>query len=174
MHKSGVYAKRKPRETPVCRWVCRDGDFGEAQRRHRRQQACAKRSAGRKAGEEQMGQAAKMMLVPRVGWAHTPEGGRWSWGKGCLLPSRWLAPSPRMALALGALLAGRWQEALERAACMGCVWAGAGHACPANNCSWNCLPGWAPGHSLPAFPLPLPSSLHSPPASDPQTVSGPE
>lgn len=74
-----------------------------------------------------MSQAAKVVTVPRVGWAHTPEGGRWSWGQGCLLPARWLALSPRMALALGSLLAGSRQEAQEREqaacppACMGCV-----------------------------------------------------
>lgn len=68
-----------------------------------------------------MGRAAKMVLVPRVGWAHTPEGGRWGWGQGCLLHARRLAPGPRTALALGALLAGSRREALEREACMGCV-----------------------------------------------------
>lgn len=133
-----------------------------------------------------MGQDGKMASVPRVGWAHANEGGRWSWGQGCLLPAHWLALSPRMALALGnAQLAGsrRWQGAGGRPRkgsrlpahppAQG-VCKGAGHGCPANNCSLHRLPGQAPGHSLPAFLLPPPSSFHSPPASDPQTVSGPE
>lgn len=75
-----------------------------------------------------MGQAVKMASVPRVGWAHASEGGRWSWGQGCLLPAHWLALSPRMALALGdAPLAGSRREAQEREqaarppACTGCV-----------------------------------------------------
>lgn len=67
------------------------------------------------------------VFVPRAGWAHASEGGRWSWGQGFFLPTHWLAPSPRMALALHALLAGSRREAQEREqaarppACKGCV-----------------------------------------------------
>ncbi|XP_005589857.3 MEF2-activating motif and SAP domain-containing transcriptional regulator isoform X12 [Macaca fascicularis] len=82
-----------------------------------------------------------------------------------------------MALARSAALAESRREAGGREpaarppACTGCV-RGLGTRVPPTTAAPTRLPGQAPGHSLPAFLLPPPSSLHSPPASDPQTESG--
>nr|XP_024647656.1 MEF2-activating motif and SAP domain-containing transcriptional regulator isoform X5 [Macaca nemestrina] len=82
-----------------------------------------------------------------------------------------------MALARSAALAESRREARGREpaarppACTGCV-RGLGTRVPPTTAAPTRLPGQAPGHSLPAFLLPPPSSLHSPPASDPQTESG--
>ncbi|XP_024647656.2 MEF2-activating motif and SAP domain-containing transcriptional regulator isoform X4 [Macaca nemestrina] len=82
-----------------------------------------------------------------------------------------------MALARSAALAESRREARGREpaarppARTGCV-RGLGTRVPPTTAAPTRLPGQAPGHSLPAFLLPPPSSLHSPPASDPQTESG--
>lgn len=71
-----------------------------------------------------MGAAAKMRIVPWVGWAHAGEGGRWSWGAGlasCLHTGWLLVPEQLWHGARSRREAREREQAAGPPACMGCV-----------------------------------------------------
>lgn len=111
-----------------------------------------------------MGQPGKMATVP--GWAQTPEvaGGARSMATSWL-QAGWLTASG-VALTQDALLAGAskrpWEGRGNRLPAHP-PWEceGAGHVCPANNCSSHPSAKPGSGHSLPAFLVPPLASFHT-------------
>lgn len=122
------------------------------------------RGAWMKGSEVLMGQPGKMATVP--GWAQTPEvaGGARSMATSWL-QAGWLTASG-VALTQDALLAGAskrpWEGRGNRLPAHP-PWEceGAGHVCPANNCSSHPSAKPGSGHSLPAFLVPPLTSFHT-------------